>query len=63
MGECLENLIFGLPRSHWSYVSYIEPGHAPPNACLPRPVFRTEPITTPLLMSPLPKYYREQMIH
>ena len=24
--ECLNGLIFGLPRSHWCYVSYIEPG-------------------------------------
>jgi Development and cell death domain len=26
MDECLRNLIFGLPKSHWSYVYYIEPG-------------------------------------
>lgn len=26
MDECLRGLIFGLPKSHWSYVYYIEPG-------------------------------------
>lgn len=26
MDECLRNMIFGLPKSHWSYVYYIEPG-------------------------------------
>jgi Development and cell death domain len=26
MDECLRNMIFGLPKSHWAYVYYIEPG-------------------------------------
>jgi Development and cell death domain len=26
MDECLRSMIFGLPKSHWSYVYYIEPG-------------------------------------